>query len=128
MECLARPAYHQTIIGLWWKFKPLNTFQTIPYVGMDMPEGTKPEERAYVVVTLNPSTDYYWEIHALGCRDLDRRYGAHGAKSDVHNVSASSVEDVIHQFLDPETAEMGYGPESFRILPCTRNAPKACPL
>lgn len=85
-------------------------------------------EKVYVVVTLNPSRDYYWEIHAHGCRDLEKSEGKHGYKSYQETITATSVKDVIHQHLDPETEELGYSADSYKVLPCTKNAPLVCPV
>ena len=77
----------------------------------------------YAFVTLNPSREYMWELHAAHCSDLYRRDSKNGGfKSHVDWIAAPNVDAALNIGLDPETRELGWGESSVEVLPCTKRA------
>ena len=77
----------------------------------------------YAFVTLNPSRNYQWELHAADCRDLYNPQSRNGGtKSGVDFIEAPNIRVALRIGLDPETRELGWDDDAVDVLACTRRA------
>lgn len=79
------------------------------------------DTKTFTLVSLNPSEDYYWEVHKLNCRDALKYKRTHGSTL-VNNIKADSPEALIAAELKDDLEDMGYSADDFRIMPCCKEA------